>query len=70
MTNEKIETNADVFIEGMLRKANEIIGKFKAEGMSEDDIIDVLTDAFCGSRKEALDWYHAATFSELIDSFK
>lgn len=70
MTNEKIKTNADVFIEGMLRKANEIIGNFKASGMSYNDIIEVLTDAFCGSRKEALYWYHAATFSELIESSK
>jgi len=63
-------SKVDVFVFEMLTKAKELVERFEKDGMSEDDIINVLTEAFCDDREVAIDWYHAAKDNDLINSFK
>lgn len=70
MTTNKKLSKAEVWAFEMLSKAREIIGEFENEGMSEDDILDVLTEACDGRKDMALDLYHVAKNDDLYNSFK
>jgi len=61
---------ANVWSFKMLGKAREVIEAFENEGMSKDDILDVLTYACDGREDEALDWYNFAKDDTLYNGFK